>query len=88
MPYLYIDGAGRYRVFLPSLRTNASGPSWASGSTPGPSLPMSQFYVVKSGDTSTTMNNALSSGCNLFFTPGVYHLSSALKVVRRESALR
>src|SRR5256885_5377858 len=82
VPYLYLDGTGRYRVFLPSLRTNASGPSWASGSTPGTSLPMSQFYVVKSGDTAATINSALSSGCNLFFTPGVYHLSSALNVTR------
>ena len=51
VPYLYVDGTGKYRVFLPSLRTNASGPSWANGSTPGTSVPMSQFYVVKAGDT-------------------------------------
>ncbi|MBV9821480.1 MAG: discoidin domain-containing protein, partial [Actinobacteria bacterium] len=71
VPYLYIDSTGKYRVFLPSLRTNASGPSWANGPTPGTSLPMSQFYVVKSGDTAATINSALSNGCNLFFTPGV-----------------
>src|SRR5581483_2374723 len=76
VPYLYITSDGKYHVFLPSLRTNASGPSWASGSTPGTSLPMSQFYVVKSGDTATTINNALSQGCNLLFTPGIYHVSS------------
>ncbi len=33
----------------PSLRTNASGASWANGTTPGTSIPMSQFYVVKAG---------------------------------------
>jgi hypothetical protein len=81
VPYLYFDGS-KYRVFLPSLRTNASGPSWAGGSTPGSSLPMSQFYVVKSGDTASTINAALSSGCNLFFTPGVYHLNQTLNVTR------
>ncbi|MEV4517010.1 chitobiase/beta-hexosaminidase C-terminal domain-containing protein, partial [Dactylosporangium sp. NPDC049525] len=82
VPYLYIDGTGKYRVFLPSLRTNASGPSWASGSTPGTSLPMSQFYVVKAGDTAATINTALSSGCNLFFTPGIYHVNQTLNVTR------
>jgi hypothetical protein len=82
VPYLYIDSTGKYRVFLPSLRTNASGPSWASGSTPGTSLPMSQFYVVKSGDTAATINTALSQGCNLFFTPGVYHVNQTLNVTK------
>ncbi|WP_284746818.1 chitobiase/beta-hexosaminidase C-terminal domain-containing protein [Amycolatopsis sp. RTGN1] len=82
VPYLYVDGTGKYRVFLPSLRTNASGPSWASGSTPGTSAPMSQFYVVKSGDTASSINNALAAGCNLFFTPGIYHLDQTLNVTK------
>jgi hypothetical protein len=87
VPYLYVDGSGNYRVFLPSLRTNASGPSWASGSTPGSSLPMSQFYVVKAGDTAATINSALSSGCNLFFTPGIYHLNQTLNVTRANTVV-
>lgn len=82
VPYLYIDSAGRYRVFLPSLRTNASGPSWAGGSTPGTSLSMSQFYVVKAGDTAATINTALSQGCHLFFTPGIYQVNQTLNVTR------
>jgi hypothetical protein len=86
VPYLYFDGA-RYRVFLPSLRTNASGPSWASGSTPGSSLPMSQFYVVKAGDTASTINSALSAGCNLFFTPGIYHLNQTLNVTKANTVV-
>ena len=50
VPYLYIDSAGKYRVFLPSLRTNASGPSWAERlARPGTSLPMSNFYVAHAG---------------------------------------
>jgi hypothetical protein len=87
VPYLYVDGTGKYRVFLPSLRTNASGPSWASGSTPGSSLPMSQFYVVKAGDTAASINNALAAGCNLFFTPGIYHLNQTLNVTRANTTV-
>nr|WP_167441754.1 chitobiase/beta-hexosaminidase C-terminal domain-containing protein [Amycolatopsis vastitatis] len=87
VPYLYVDGTGKYRVFLPSLRTNASGPSWASGSTPGTSAPMSQFYVVKSGDTAASINNALAAGCNLFFTPGIYHLNQTLNVTRANTTV-
>jgi hypothetical protein len=87
VPYLYVDSTGKYRVFEPSLRTNASGPSWASGSTPGTSQPMSQFYVVKAGDTASTINAALSSGCNLFFTPGVYHLNQTLNVTKANTVI-
>ena len=34
-PYLYVDAAGNYRVFVPSLRTNATGATWANGADPG-----------------------------------------------------
>ena len=82
VPYLYIDSSGNYHVFLPSLRTNASGASWASGSTPGTSLPMSQFFVATPSTGAAAINTALSEGCNLFFTPGVYHLSQTLNVTQ------
>ena len=51
-----------------------SGTSWAAGPTPGTSIPIGQFFVAKPGDTAATINNALSPGQNLLFTPGVYHL--------------
>ena len=51
-PYLYTDSSGNYNVFVPSVRTNSSGPSWASGNTPGTSLSVnSTFYVVNSSST-------------------------------------
>ncbi len=84
VPYLYWDGSA-YRVFVPSLQTNKSGTSWPN--TPGTSLPMSQFYVVKAGDTATTINNALSQGCNLFFTPGIYHVNQTINVTRADTII-
>lgn len=87
VPYLFIDSTGKYRVFLPALRTNASGPSWASGSTPGTSLPMSQFYVVRASDTAATINSALAAGCHLFFTPGIYHVNQTLNVTRANTVV-
>ncbi|MEV4641191.1 ricin-type beta-trefoil lectin domain protein [Actinoplanes sp. NPDC049548] len=87
VPYLYLDPAGKYRVFLPSLRTNASGPSWANGSTPGTSLPMSTFYVVKPGDSAATINTALANGCNIFFTPGIYHVNQTLHVTKANTVV-
>ena len=79
----YTDSSGNYRVFLPSLRTNASGPSWASGPTPGTSVPMSQFFVATPSSTAAQINAALAQGCNLFFTPGVYSIDQTLNVTGR-----
>ncbi len=86
-PYLYIDGAGAYAVFVPSLRSNASGTSWANGPTPGTSLLISQFFIAKPSDSSATINTALASGKDLFFTPGTYHLSETLKVTRANTVV-
>jgi F5/8 type C domain/Putative Ig domain len=80
IPYLYVDSSGNYHVFLPSLRTNASGPSWASGSTPGTSDPMSSFFVATPSNTAAQINTELAAGCNLLFTPGVYNINQTLNV--------
>jgi uncharacterized repeat protein (TIGR02543 family) len=80
-PYLYIDASGNYNVFVPSLRSNSSGVSWASGSTPGTSIPISQFYIAQaSTDTAATINAALASGKHLLLTPGVYSLNGTIQV--------
>jgi hypothetical protein len=86
-PYLYLDSAGNYNVFVPSMRTNSSGVTWANGNTPGSALPLSQFYVVKAGATAATINNALSQGLNLLFTPGVYHVNQTLNVTRANTVV-
>ncbi len=87
VPYLYVDSAGNYHVFVPSLRTNASGASWAGGPTPGTSLPMSQFLVADPSMSAATINTALSEGCNLFFTPGVYNLNQTLNVTHADTTI-
>ena len=85
VPYLYIDASGNYRVFLPNLRTNASGASWPN--TPGTSLPMSQFYVVQPGTSAATINSMLAQNCNLFFTPGIFHITQPINVTRANTVV-
>ena len=80
VPYLYVDSSGNYNVFLPSLRTNASGPSWNNGNTPGTSVPISQFFVATPSNTAAQINAALAQGCNVLFTPGVYNIDQTLNV--------
>jgi hypothetical protein len=81
IPYLYVDSSGNYNVFEPSLRTNASGPSWSpSSNTAGTSVPMSQFFVATPSNTAAQINTALAQGCNLLFTPGVYSINQTINV--------
>ena len=82
-PYLYQDSSGNYNVFVPSVQSNTSGPSWtANSNTPGTSLSVNNtFYVVNSSSTITQINAALAAGDNLLFTPGVYSYGSTINVV-------
>jgi hypothetical protein len=86
-PYLYINAAGKYEVFVPSLRRNAAGASWANGPTAGQSIPMSKFFVAKPADSAAKINAALAQGLNLFFTPGTYLLSETIKVTRANTVV-
>ncbi|WP_371477370.1 RICIN domain-containing protein [Kitasatospora sp. NBC_00315] len=86
-PFLYVDQAGAYQVFVPALRANASGTSWSGGAAAGSSLPISQFFIAKPGDSAATVNAALAAGKNLLFTPGVFHLSDTLRVTRPDTVV-
>lgn len=87
-PFLYIDDSGNYQVFVPDLRKNSQGITWANGLGQGTSLPIDQFYIAKP-DTSTaeSINAALSQGKNIIFTPGVYHLSDAINVTKSNTVI-
>jgi hypothetical protein len=87
-PYLYIDAAGNYQVFVPALRTNSAGPTWTNGAPAGSSLPISQFYIVKPGATAATINAQLAAGKDLLFTPGVYRLSDTIQVTRANTGVK
>src|SRR2546428_4569104 len=64
-PYLYLDAAGNYNVFVPSAQNNTSGTSWASGQTPGTSIPINRFFIARPSDSVETINNQLARGKNL-----------------------
>jgi hypothetical protein len=86
-PFLYIDNSNNYQVFVPALRTNSQGISWASGSPTGTSLPISQFYIAKPGDSAATLNNALSQGLHLLLTPGIYPLNDTIRVTNANTVV-
>jgi hypothetical protein len=87
-PFLYVDGSGHYRVFVPSLRHATSGTTWAQGQQQqGSSLSINDFFIAKPTDSAKTINQALSRGKNLLLTPGVYHLDQALRVTHKNTVV-
>ena len=48
-PFLYTDSQGKYQVFVPAVQHNSVGPSWASGPTPGTSIPIGRFFIATPG---------------------------------------
>jgi hypothetical protein len=86
-PYLYTDSSGNYNVFVPSVQTSSSGPTWVNGNTPGKSLSLNTFYVASPSSSVATINAALAAGDNLLLTPGVYDLSSTINVTSPDTKI-
>lgn len=81
-PFLTIDAAGSYSVFVPSLRRESTGTTWAPGrQSPGVSISIDRFYIAKADvDSAATINFFLSLGLNILLTPGIYDLSEPIVV--------
>jgi hypothetical protein len=80
-PFLYVDQNGNFNVFSPAVQRNSTGTTWASGNTPGRSLPISSFFIAKPSMSAAEINLALLLGKNLILTPGVYNLNQPLRVL-------
>ncbi|HWG02520.1 MAG TPA: adenylyl cyclase [Trebonia sp.] len=81
-PFLYTDASGGYRVFVPAVRRDSAGTSWASGSPAGKSVPLSSFFVASPKTPLAAINIALALGKNLVLTPGIYNLDAPIVVSR------
>ncbi len=86
-PYLYVDSAGVYKVFVPAVQHNTTGTTWASGPTPGRSIPISNFFIAQPTDSAADINAALRNGKNLILTPGIYTLDQPIRVKRPDTVV-
>lgn len=86
-PFLYVDDAGHYRVFVPDVRRQAVGTTWQNGPAAGHSLPLTDFYVATPAADAKDLNVALARGKNILFTPGIYHIDRTLQVKRPDTIL-
>jgi hypothetical protein len=86
-PYLYVDSNGDYNVFVPAVQYNSAGTTWASGATPGKSIPIDRFFIATPSDSVAKINEALFFGENLILTPGVYNLDQTIEVLRPDTVV-
>jgi hypothetical protein len=86
-PFLYVGADGQFAVFVPDTLRNSSGTTWANGPTPGRSIPIAQFMLARPTDNADAINDALSRGKNLIFTPGVYTLDQTIRVKRDDTVV-
>ncbi len=86
-PYLYMDSSGHYNVFVPAVQHDSVGTTWASGPTPGSSIPISKFFIAQPTSSAAQINAQLLLGKNLILTPGIYNLDLPLLVTRPDTVV-
>jgi hypothetical protein len=86
-PFLYTDSSGNFDVFVPAVQHSTTGPSWASGSEAGTSIPFSRFFVASPGTPVPAIDAALARGKDLILTPGVYDLDQPIRVSRPDTVV-
>ena len=86
-PYLYEDSNGHYNVFVPAVQRNSAGTTWASGPTPGSTIPIHRFFIAQPTDPVEIINAALFFGFDLILTPGIYNLDRSIEVWRPDTVV-
>ncbi len=80
-PFLVYDKKDGFGIYVPDWKKDSSSLGWESDTPEGKVLPLKDFYVAKDNvDTAATINQALSDGKNILFTPGIYELNEAITV--------
>jgi len=86
-PYLMLDADGKYAVRVPAAQRDSRGTTWADGPTPGRTIPLSKFAVVRPSDPVALINLQLLLGRNLLLLPGVYDVAHSIAVRRANTVV-
>lgn len=86
-PFLYVTRTGRWAVFVPALRRDTRGTSWAEGAPAGASIPLSRFLIARPGTPISAINEALAAGKHLLLTPGIYRIDEPLRIEHADTVV-
>ena len=84
-PYLYVDDAGEYHVFVPSLRQDSAGVTWPEHG--GTDHPDARLLRRHPGDSAATINSALGPGPEPVLHAGHLPARPALNVTRADTVV-
>jgi hypothetical protein len=84
-PFLHVAATGDWQVFVPAVRRETLGVSWAAGLPPGKSIPLSRFFVARPDMSAAQINAALRRGLHLLLTPGIYRIDRPLRIDRADT---
>ncbi len=80
-PFLYVDANGAWNVWVPTVKTNSRGTTWAAGgNAPGYAVSINNFFIAQPSNTADQINAALAGGKSLILTPGIYQLNKPIAV--------
>jgi len=87
-PFLSYTESGGYAVFVPALRWESSGPSWKNRDEEGELIPIASFHIAyPDKDNAASINQALSAGKHILFTPGIYPIDQTLRVIHPNTVI-
>jgi hypothetical protein len=86
-PFLTSDSRGNESVFVPAVRRDSVGPSYASGAEAGHFISIDRFFIARPSTPVGAINAALGHGQNLILTPGVYDLRQPIEVTRPDTVV-
>ena len=69
-PYITITSNGQFMLQIPPLKTDSKGSTFETSGTV--SVPFSDVYVTSPDDSAAKINQKLSAGLHIVFTPGLY----------------
>jgi len=82
-PYIAFEN-GKFNLLVPKVKMNSVG---ADHTAPSKIIPFEQVYVATASDSASTINEKLASGLHLVISPGIYHLTEPIKVVKSNQVI-
>ena len=87
-PFLTFDSKKGYSVFVPEVREDTQGVSWAKRKEKGQFISLDQFHIAfPHKDSAQSISRAIASGKHILLTPGNYLIDNAIEVKRPNTVI-
>eukprot|EP00756_Hemistasia_phaeocysticola_P042940 Hpha_TRINITY_DN16998_c0_g1::TRINITY_DN16998_c0_g1_i1::g.56244::m.56244 len=84
-PFLTVDTSGKFYLQIPPVKKNSLGYSGYESGTQAVSF--EHVYLTQPSDSAAVINAKLAAGLHVVVSPGIYHLTEPLRVVKSGQVL-